>query len=299
MLGIPDFRLFPDPWIGLEDDRLKAARLEVIVKNLSFEQSVRAYWEITPTTPKPLAERYIQHVLESESRAGDWLDWLAGEELPSSPGCWLDVGCGTGDLLAAGASRNITVVGVDIALRWLIVAMRREALAGRTSQLVCANGEYLPFSSASVARVVSLGTLEHCRDAGRVISEARRTLVRGGLVRLRTVNRFTLLREPHVQVWGVGFVPRRWADRYVRLRSDQRYLHHKPLSPREISGALRKAGFVNVRVGAAALLDADRRRVRGVLTRMAPAYNRLRMLPGLRGLTRWISPLLDARGTAS
>jgi len=296
VLGIPDFRVFPDPWIGFEDDRQKAIKLDAIIGKLSFADSVRAYWEITPATPRPLAAHYTQHVIESESRASDWLDWLAREEAPAAAGCWLDIGCGTGDLVAAGAARNIPVVGVDIALRWLVIAKRRETLAGRTAQLVCANGEYLPFAKASIARVVSLGTLEHAEDAQQIASEARRVLRPAGLIRLRTVNRYTLLREPHVQVWGVGFVPRRWADRYVQLRSGQRYLHHKPLSPREVARALRVAGFSEVRVGAAALLDADRGRLGGGVRRAAPVYNRLREMPIFGAMTRWVSPLLDARG---
>ena len=295
VLGIPDFRLFPDPWLGLDDDRDKARRLAALVEGLSFPNAVRAYWEITPTTPRPQAERFTQFVLGAEARSGELLDALDRAEGSAADGCWLDIGCGTGDVLAAGAGRGVAVMGVDIALRWLVVAARRDALAGRRAQLVCANGEHLPFAPGSFARVLALGTLEHCRSAATVAAEAHRVLRRDGLLRVRTVNRFSLLREPHVGVWGVGFIPRRWADRYVHWRSGQRYVHHQPLSSRELARGLRHAGFAGVRVGAAALLPSDRERLGRATRWAAPIYERARALPFIRALVRWVAPLLDAR----
>jgi ubiquinone/menaquinone biosynthesis C-methylase UbiE len=298
VLGIPDFRIFPDPWIGLEDDRNKARHLASLVEDRSFEDAVRIYWQITPTTPRPQAERFTDHALSAEARSKDWLDWLERSEDPAD-GPWLDVGCGTGDLLAAGAQRGLYIVGVDIALRWLVVAARRPALVGRASQLVCANGEYLPFPAQTFSRVLSLGTLEHCREAERVVADSRRVLRRGGVLRVKTVNRYSMLPEPHVGVWGVGMIPRRWADRYVRWRSGQRYLHHRPLSPRELSRGFRRAGFSGVTVAAAAMLAADRRRLTPWTRWLAPVYERLRLARVMGSVIRWVAPLLDARGVAT
>ncbi len=298
ILGIPDFRIFPDPWIGLEEDRSKARRLATLISGKTFGEAVRTYWEITPATPRPMAERFTQYVLGAKERALDWLDWLDTVEQRPTDGCWLDVGCGTGDMIAAGTGRNLTVVGVDIALRWLVVAARREELAGRTHQLVCANGEHLPFPAQSFARVVSLGALEHCRDADSVISESKRVLKPGGVLRVRTVNRYSLMPEPHVGVWGVGMVPRKMADAYVHWRSGQRYEHHRPLSPRELARGFRRGGFQAVRVRPAAMLAADRARIGGPLRAAAPLYELLARTPGIGSVIKWVTPLLDARGVA-
>ncbi len=298
VLGIPDFRLFPDPWIGLEDDRTKARRLSELVRGRSFADAVRIYWEITPSTSRPLAERFTQHVVGAAARANDWLEWIDRAEGPASGGCWLDVGCGTADIVAAGAGRGLTIVGVDIALRWLVIAARRPELEHRGMQLVCANGEHLPFADESFVRVVSLGTLEHCRDADRVIADSKRVLRRGGLLRVRTVNRYSLLPEPHVGVWGVGLVPRRWADDYVRRVSDQRYQHHRPLSARELARGFHRAGLSDVQVGAAAVLAADRARLAGGMRWLVPLYERLREARIVGSMIRWVAPLLDARGVA-
>ena len=291
VIGIPDFRLLPDPWIGIEADRAKGIALDVDTIDADFETTVRAYWERTPDTPRALAERFTHFVVDAESRASEWLARI----LPDAPlsGWWLDVGCGTADMVLAGARHGLPVVGIDIAFRWLVVARRRLQRAGCSAPLICCNAEHLPFASGTFERVVSLGTLEHCLDAQRALSESARVLRSGGALHLRTVNRYSLLAEPHVGVWGVGFVPRRWADDYVRWRSGQRYEHHRPLSPREVRRGLSAAGFHEVRVAPAALLSADRARA-GPLAAVAPLYDVARHLPGVGRLMSWGVPLLEA-----
>src|SRR5919107_2412326 len=153
---------------------------------------VHTYWSMTPGTPSAQAARFVHHVMQAESRSREWLDYLGGSDTPPA-GAWLDVGTGTGDLAVVTAARGTRTVGVDIALRWLVVARRRAELAGVDVDLVCCNAEHLPFAAGTFARVASIGTIEHCTDADRVFRESRRVLVRGGDVRLRTVNRFSLM----------------------------------------------------------------------------------------------------------
>jgi SAM-dependent methyltransferase len=291
--GIPDFRVAPDPWIGLDEDRAKALRLEALTAGMGFEEAVRTYWQITPGTPRALAARFTDHVLRAEQRTREWLAQLPGaERLPAGP--WLDLGCGTADLAAAAA--GAPVVGIDIALRWLVIARKRLGLEA-SSRLVCCNAERLPFPDRSFARALSLGMLEHCSDEKPVLREAARVLRSGGTVHLRTTNRFAPLREPHVRVWGVGFVPRRWADAYVRLRSGSRYLHHRPLSRWELNRGLRDAGFAEVGGAPARLLATDRQRL-GRLGRPAGSiYTALSHRCVTRSALASISPLIEAWGT--
>src|SRR5947207_13898152 len=56
--GIADFRLTPDPWIGIEEDREKALRIEEATRELAFADAVRAYWRMTPDTPSDRAARF-------------------------------------------------------------------------------------------------------------------------------------------------------------------------------------------------------------------------------------------------
>jgi SAM-dependent methyltransferase len=292
--GIPDLRVAPDPWIGLEEDRAKALRVKEATRGEDLEGAVRAYWRLTPSTPTDQAERFTRHVLRAESRSREWL--ARSTPMEGKPGPWIDLGCGTGDLLSA-AGHGGQGVGIDIALRWLVVAQQRLARAGLDASLVCANGEHLPFPDHSFARVLALGLVEHCRDKLALFREVRRVLRPGGTFHFRTVNRFGLLPEPHVGVWGVGYLPRGWADGYVRWRTGRPYGHHWPEGPGALRRALRDAGFGDVEVAAAALLPSElngRPNARG----LAPVYERMRRTPVARRALCGIAPLLETRAVA-
>lgn len=296
--GIPDFRIEPDPWIDLEADRAKGLDLERDTEGQSFEAMVRAYWALTPETPRALAERFIAHVLAAEQRSREWLETIVGpvasgtsQRASGTSQRWLDIGCGTGDLAAAAGS---PVVGVDVAFRWLVVARRRLAERGLPVRLVCCNAEALPFADATFDRALSLGTVEHCRDLQSVLSEARRVLAPGGSLHLRTLNRYSALPEPHVGIWGLGWLPRRWADRYAQWSSGKRYLHHWPKSARELRRALERGGFTEARVEAAPMLEEEAKRLPPTLRRAAPTYERLRRTPLSAVACRWFAPLLEA-----
>jgi hypothetical protein len=114
-------------------------------------------------------------------------------------------------------------------------------------------------------------------------------------VHLRTTNRFSALPEPHVHVWGVGWLPRRAADRYVRWRTGEGYEHLRPSSARELRSSMRRAGFVDIEVAPAMALASDVDRL-GRGRGLAAAYNRGARLPIARSALAWIAPLLEVRG---
>ena len=295
MFGIPDFRVEPDPWIGLEDDRDKARRLLEITDGRDLEASIDAYWAMTPGTSPEDARRFTTYVLGGERRSGEWLDAIGPPDVPSDAP-WLEIGSASGDMIAACAARGIRAVGVDVAMRWLVLARKRPALDGAPYSLVCANGEFLPFRDRSFARVVSVGTLEHCRRADDVLSESARVLRPGGDAVMRTTNRFTVLPEPHVNLWGIGLLPRAWADRYVRWRGGQGYLHHRVLSARELRRITHRAGFSASHVAPARLLPSDHVRLGRAGRAAGPLYEWARSAPVLPAIMRWIAPLLEVRG---
>jgi ubiquinone/menaquinone biosynthesis C-methylase UbiE len=295
-LGIPDFRLTDDPWLSIDKDRAKAIRLEQCTSGQSFAEMVASYWKMTPSTPAARAEGFIDHVLRAEHRTGQWLQ-AAGLLDGGTSGSWLDLGCGTGDL-GVSAHPGQIVIAIDIALRWLVVARRRLAERGCTNvYLACANANALPLPDASIGCALSLGLFEHLADVLPVVQEARRVLVGGGELLFRTTNRYSLLPEPHVGLWGVGFLPRPTAIRYVRWRTGERFDTHHPHSARELRKALREAGFGHVSVRPARALDSDIARFRSASV-LATPYNRCAAVPVLsRGLS-WVAPLLDGRCVA-
>src|SRR5918912_1036909 len=63
VLGIPDFRVFPDPYIDYADDHGKAQALAADCARLTFAKALERYWELTPDVPRTLVRRYVRHAL--------------------------------------------------------------------------------------------------------------------------------------------------------------------------------------------------------------------------------------------
>lgn len=291
--GVVDLRVAPDPWIGLEADRAKANRIVHLAQGLSFADTVRLYWDITPTTEAAVAGRFIAHVLGAAERTREWLGLDASSPTPGE--AWLDLGCGTADV-AASAPPGVEVVGIDVAMRWLVIAKKRLEEGGKRALLVCANAEALPFQPGVFDRVLSLGLFEHCAAPGPIAAMAADVMRSGAEFRARTVNRFSLLPEPHVGLWGVGFLPRGTANRYVRWRTGLSYDHHRPCSAGELRRALAAAPMSKVRVEPAAALQTEVASGGGLLRRAAPFYEVARKMPILRSGLRIGAPLLEVRG---
>ncbi len=258
---------------------------------MGFEESVRTYWQITPSTPRPLAEHFIEHVLSAEDRTSEWFRAIGVDAASSGRGLWLDLGCGTADLAAAAGGQG--VVSIDIALRWLVVARKRPGLREAGDFLICANAEHLPLPDSSFDGVFSLGMLEHCADPRPILQEAKRVLRGQGIIHARTTNRFSLLSEPHVNVWGVGFVPRSRADSFVKWRSGQRYLHHRPLSAGELRREMKSAGFNQGQVLPGYLLSGERARLGRMGHLAGGVYQRLRNNPVASRVLAAVAPILD------
>jgi ubiquinone/menaquinone biosynthesis C-methylase UbiE len=147
----------------------------------------------------------------------------------------LEIGSGTGAFLAVAAERFPRVVGVDIAMRWLHLSRRRFLDRGLpVPPLVCACAERLPFADGAFDLAFTAATLEFARDPGQALGECARVLAPRGTLLLNTSNRFSLASEPHVHLWGVGFLPRRWQFPYVRFRRGVDFAKIRPLSLREL-----------------------------------------------------------------
>lgn len=88
----------------------------------------------------------------------------------------LDVGCGSGPLLAAASQAGLEPWGADLSEQALARARARVPAA----RLVLADGERLPLPDRSFARVACLGNLEHFLDPLRGARELARVLAPGG-----------------------------------------------------------------------------------------------------------------------
>ncbi|MCO4771637.1 MAG: methyltransferase domain-containing protein, partial [Deltaproteobacteria bacterium] len=216
--GIPDLRVHPDPYIALDEDREKAERLAREGEGLSPAALVDLYFSLTPEVPPGLASGYRRGMLElGPARAEDRLERLQHDvpRFGQSPRV-LDLGCGAGAWLPSLGARAGELVGVDVALRWLVVARAVLRARGIEATLICGNAESLPLSRNSFDVVIAANVLEHARDAEASLNEVFRVLDKDGYAYIATPNRFSVLPEPHVGVPGLGLLPRAAADEIVR-----------------------------------------------------------------------------------
>jgi ubiquinone/menaquinone biosynthesis C-methylase UbiE/uncharacterized protein YbaR (Trm112 family) len=218
--GIPDFRVFSDPYLSLEEDRERTEKV-LAVLDRPFAELLEHYWSLSDVTPEPLRARYVRSALWGEGKARRLLRILEDGTFASAarPRVVLDVGSGSGAFLAEAVPRFQRVVGIDIGMRWLHLSRRRFMERGLdVPALVCCCAERLPFPEGTFDLVVMSATLEFARDQGQALAECARCLVEDGMAWVSTVNRFSLAPEPHVSLWGVGLLPRAWQARYVRWR---------------------------------------------------------------------------------
>ncbi len=159
--GLPDLRVHPDRYLTLEAERSKARRLARLEPSTDVMGLATAYYAITDDVDRSRRNRYLTHLSRAEVR-GEAL----AQQLPPR-GRILEVGCGSGGLLAAAAGQGRAVEGVDIALRWLVIGRRRLTDRGLNVPLVGACAESLPYADGTFAALVVDSVLEHLDDPHR------------------------------------------------------------------------------------------------------------------------------------
>ena len=224
--GIPDFRVFPDPYLNFQEDY---ERTEIVLAGLEkyeLEKLLEYYWSFSDITPEDLRPKFIRSVMLGEERAKRTLETFDDGTFKRKITAKkvLEIGSGTGNFLAVATGRYEQVVGVDIAMRWLHVSRRRFMDKGLpVPPLVCCCAENLPFADNSFELLVMTSTLEFVKDQAKVLSECARTLTAEGALFVNSVNRYSLATDPYAYLWGVGFLPRSWQSEYVRRRRGATY----------------------------------------------------------------------------
>jgi ubiquinone/menaquinone biosynthesis C-methylase UbiE len=185
----------------------------------------------------------------------------------------LELGCGTGRILAPLARAGVRVVGVDRSEPMLAYARRRlkRARLSRQPALLRADIRCLPFRSSRFALVLApygmLQSLVRERDLAETLSSAARVLVRGGLLGVDLVpdlprwteyrDRITLrgrdrrgaaiaLRESVTQhaTRGLTVFDQTYTRQLGRNRVERRFsLTFRTLSVPQMTRRLERAGF--------------------------------------------------------
>ena len=296
ILGIPDLRIFPDPYIDFAADRAKGVELAEHSDTLDLAALVEYYYLHTPVVPPHHARMYTRGLLAGAVRSQQALiSWEAAVGGPAtrSDHQMLEIGCGTAPFLVAAAARYPRLVGVDVAFRWLVVAQKRLAEAGLDLPLICGNAEALPFRPQTFDRVVAESVLEHVQDQSRVLAECWRVLRPHGWLYVATPNRLSLGPDPHTGIWAGGLLPRRWVEALVR-RQGGIPPKRRLLSARSLRRTLVQAGFGAPEIWLPAITPTQRSLVGRKIQVLIDAYMALRRFSISRRVLLWIGPLFYA-----
>jgi SAM-dependent methyltransferase len=291
--GIPDLRVAAPAWVDFDRDKADARRLAAMT-GASAEALAREVFGARPHWTEARVAFRTRQVLEGPARAAREIEtWLAPAVRAAGP--LLEIGCGTGGFLAAlPADRE--AIGIDVSLAWLVVAKRLLAEHGRRVPLAAAVGEALPLPDASAGAVVALDVIEHLADVAPVLKEVDRVAAPGAALAFSTPNRFSLGAEPHVGVWGVGWLPRALQPRYVKWRTGEPYTFARLLSAREALGLVRAHTRFDAAAEAPPIPEEELARFRARRAMLARAYNALSRMPGMRRVFVAIGPFFRVTG---
>lgn len=153
----------------------------------------------------------------------------------------IDYGCGPGFLaieLAKRVGPSGRVVGCDLNEEFLLRARARaesEGVAERVDWHHIVDGR-IPAEDASVDRVICKNVLEYVPDLHATLLEFRRVLKPGGLAHAIDSD------------WGALIIEPLGPERVARLLTAAQPAYKEPLAGRKLYGAMRQAGFGEVKL---------------------------------------------------
>lgn len=291
--GIPDLRLYPDPYIDMEADRRKALQVAGKLEELRFSELVDYYYSMTSVVPPQHARQYKNGLMAAVDRSAASLSVWQAASGAGKADFLLDVGCGTAPLLVAAAPQAKRLAGVDVAFRWLMIGKKRLLEAGLDIPLFCACAEAMPFASGQFDRLILDSSVEHFVDQRKAMEECYRVMVSNGWLFLSTPNRFSLGPDPHMGLPAAGYLPKRLQDRYA-LSQGAIPPKRNLLWTRTLTRLLRGAGFASPRLLLPRISDSQRAGAGNVLKRLVDLYRAAQAFPVSRHLLFLIGPSLLA-----
>jgi 2-polyprenyl-3-methyl-5-hydroxy-6-metoxy-1,4-benzoquinol methylase len=189
------------------------------------------------TQRKQLYNRYWEERLRRpRNDTGEPNEILEAVEIVLGGGRLLDVGCGTGDVVAVPRSRCTAIHGCDVSEIALRKATRRGMLG------VCADISEgaLPYRTSTFDWVTCLEVIEHVGDPLQLMREIHRVLQPAGQLIMTTPN-IRYARNVTRLLWR-GEFPHTTTDDFVWGGG---HLHY--FTRRDLGGLLQRAGFATPR----------------------------------------------------
>lgn len=205
IFGIPDLRLRGDRYLDLDAERAKARHLAERAETDSFEALLQRYYLITDDVTPALATRYSQAARSAPARLAPFVSALATNLAPGAR--VLDLGCGTGGALVAGTHSGLRMVGIDIALRWLVICRKRLRELSMDVPLICADASHLPFRVPTFDAALAVDLFDHVEDSNAALGGLRAALRGGAPLCITGANPSSPGPELSTGIWGLGLLP--------------------------------------------------------------------------------------------
>ena len=243
--GVPDFRASAPAWIDFDTDRERARKIDEIIRTDGLEAGVLDVFRTSRKFSEKKSQFRMKQVFAGVGKCERQLEgWLSG--IVADP--LLEIGSGPGQLVVAAARRGLDLTAIDVSMEWLMVSKHWAESHGGQPKLACAMAEQLPIRTDTIGSIISMDVIEHVGDRHAYMSEIGRVLRPGGQFALVTPNRFSMSPEPHVGVWGVGYLPVKWQAGWVKLVSGQGYDYNRLLSTGESRRLVRRATGMKARI---------------------------------------------------
>jgi len=146
-----------------------------------------------------------------------------------TPRVFLDAGCGYGDLSIAACEFFDQVIAIDAGdqeLEFLAKRIKDKGIHNIT--VIKTSIMNLPFVDKQFSAIGCVQVLEHVIDANKAIKNLFNSLSMDGLLYISTPNKYSIKPEVHTKLWGIGFLPKKFALAYARFyqkESDYRSIH--------------------------------------------------------------------------
>ncbi len=291
--GIPDLRTGEDPYLSKDEDLGAAARLADRADVLTFAALYASYYEGNEKVSPAQAAQFTRGVLAAGERADASLDvWsaMSGRHVLSEATA-VDLGCGTAPLGIALARRGARVLGIDVGMRWLVLARKRAAEQGIDLPVLCANAEALPLRNESVGGVVGESVLENLTDSATSLTECWRVVAPRGTLWLTTANRHSLAPDPHLGVLAGGWWPESRLRAYAKKRG-QVFPVRTLYTASMLRRTMMHAGFRGVRFALPRFAGAQVASLPAPARAIVAAYHVARAVPFVRDGVLAIGPTL-------
>jgi len=156
-----------------EAEKVAGAERQIIEKHFEVRQANIDYHDIA-------ADSYEQDVAESVHQNKfnqERIEGIIRDLSPKSSGQWfLDIGCGTGNVLKFGKEYFQHAVGIDASVNMLKLANERGM------EVIQADALFLPFASNTFSVVSVFSVLHHIYDYFPVLTQIGRVLENGGFL---------------------------------------------------------------------------------------------------------------------